>query len=144
MLYMEKIVKLTVNSNALNTYINFGSLNNVEQYKKAYICIEKFIAAHTGLDNDGLNLSIRDIKECYSKRPADSFISPSSIIDSYVGVPSPDNTARLYNTTNGIETWLEIPMNVLLNNLNIIVSPFADVVLADIYYTLSMKVKLTN
>ena len=146
---MDKIVRVIVSGSVTN-YQQASSLTgwlpDISEYKQCYLCVEKFWGYHNTLVNQGLFLRINNVRDSCSNNADNTKFTVSDIVDIFNGVPNANNTARVYDCVNGIETWVPITWQTLDQftvRLNGVTSD-ASVVANPCTFTISLKLKFVK
>ena len=107
------------------TLVNFGNnknyenlINNVDidDYKDAYVCVEKFSAYLPLVVPFNINIHMDSLSHNFDNLGGK--ISNSSILDSCIGQyynTVGQNTNAVFNVINGVDSWARIPVQSLNN-----------------------------
>ena len=140
----DKIIRLIVrsatSSATVQSLLNMQLLN--EEYKTAYICVDKVSATQIGIVNRGLYMKISCVNECYINDLTGTYIS--QYIDLFDGVNNSTNTNVIYSNANNNNTWMPIQIDTL-NSISFGFDGITNVINnADLSFTISVKIKFVK
>ena len=110
----NKYHRLTlVNYGKTNTYENLINNLDVNDYKDAYVCVEKFNAILPLTAPFNVNIHMDSLSHNFDNLGGK--ISNSSFLDTFIGTSymNVGVQSAIFNTVNNIESWAKIPVQSL-------------------------------
>ena len=110
----NKYHRLTlVNYGKTNTYENLINNLDVNDYKDAYVCVEKFNAILPLTAPFNVNIHMDSLSHNFDNLGGK--ISNSSFLDTFIGTSYLNGGVQsaIFNTVNNIESWAKIPVQSL-------------------------------